>query len=128
MQRFDGFWHYGVALSDTQAISWGPCEEAKPYYTGRLRVHPLGSEFKDAVSVAYIDKAEIFKNVMASVPAFHHKWNYGLQGWNCEHWARLVVSEQPISYQVKDQLFGMFDLFGVLHCRGEAIAHLNQYK
>jgi hypothetical protein len=90
-----------------------------------LVIHDLGPEFRDAVHVPYLPQAEILQNVIASVPAFHCQWNYGFQGWNCEHWARLVVSGQPISYQVKEQGFGLFDAFGVLHFRGEAIAELN---
>jgi hypothetical protein len=53
---------------------------------------------------------------------------YGIQGWNCEHWARLVVSGEPISYQIKELGLGIFDLFGVLHSTGEAIQRLNQIK
>jgi hypothetical protein len=90
--------------------------------------HSLGAEFKDAVKVPYLSKDEILENLIASVPAFHYKWKYGFQGWNCEHWARLVVSGQPISYQVKKQGFGAFDLFGVLYFRDEAIKQLNKHK
>ena len=128
VQRFDGVWHYSVALSDTAAISWGPSEELQIYHQGCLVIHGLGHEFRDAVQVSYLSEDEIFENLIASVPAFHNKWKYGVQGLNCEHWARLVVSAQPISYQVKEQGFGVFDAFGVLYFRGEAIEQLNKYK
>lgn len=128
VQRFDGVWHYGVALSDTSAISWGPSKALQLYHRGSLEVHQLGREFKDAIQVSYLSKDEILKNLIASVQAFHNKWEYGVQGWNCEHWARLVVSGQPISYQVKEQGFGLFDAFGVLHFRGEAIEQLNKFR
>lgn len=128
VQRFDGLWHYGVALSDTSAISWGPRETSKLYDKGCLVIHCLGYEFRDAVQVSYLLKDEIFENIIASVSAFHNKWNYGVQGWNCEHWARLVVSGQPISYQIKEQGFGIFDVFGVLYFRGEAVTELNKYR
>ncbi|MBD2096959.1 hypothetical protein H6F90_17805 [Trichocoleus sp. FACHB-591] len=128
VQRFDGVWHYSVALSDTSAISWGPSEALQLYHQGSLVIHELGPEFKDGIQVPYLPKAEIFKDLTSSIPAFHRKWKYGVQGWNCEHWARLVVSGQPISYQVKEQGFGVLDAFGVLHFRGEAIEQLNKYK
>jgi hypothetical protein len=128
VQRFDGFWHYGVALSKNKVISWGPCEKGNPYCKGQLTVHGLEQSFKDAIHVPYLKQADILQNLITSVPAFHHQWLYGFQGWNCEHWARLVVSGQPISYQVKEQGFGIFDVFGVLHVRGEAIETLNKYK
>ncbi|HEY9853524.1 MAG TPA: hypothetical protein V6D28_28900 [Leptolyngbyaceae cyanobacterium] len=128
VQRFDGFWHYSVALSDTSAIAWGPSQAGQLYNRGCLRIHELGDKFKDAISVPYLNKDEILENLIASVLAFHNKWKYGVQGWNCEHWARLVVSDQPISYQVKEQGFGIFDVFGVLYLRGEAILELNKYK
>jgi hypothetical protein len=60
-------------------------------------------------------------------PAFHNKWHYGVQGWNCEHWARLVVTGNPICYQTKEMLFGIFDL-GALNYRSEAIEELNKFK
>jgi hypothetical protein len=128
VQRFDGFWHYGVALSNTSAISWGPSKAVQLYHQGCLVIHGLGREFKDAIQVSYLSKDEILKNLIASVQAFHNKWEYGFQGWNCEHWARLVVSGQPISYQVKEQGFGLFDAFGVLQFRSEAVDQLNKYK
>lgn len=128
VQRCDVVWHYGVTLSDTKAISWGPCTAPSLYDEGCLSVHDLSDEFKDTIHVLYLSKHEIFKNIIASVFAFHTKWKYGVQGWNCEHWARLVVSGEPISYQVKEQGFGLFDVFGALHVRYEAIERLNNYK
>jgi hypothetical protein len=39
--------------------------------------------------------------------AFHHLWHYGVHGWNCEHWARLVVSGDPVSYQFAQTGWGI---------------------
>lgn len=128
VQKFHGFWHYSVALSNTSAISWGPAQQLRPYAQGCLSIHHLDQEFRDAIHVPYLSQDEILKNLIASVPAFHHQWQYGFQGWNCEHWARLVVSGQPISYQVQQEGFRLADACGVLHFRGEAISHLNHYK
>ncbi|HEY9750046.1 MAG TPA: hypothetical protein V6C63_15280, partial [Allocoleopsis sp.] len=112
----------------TFAISWGPIKALQLYHPGSLVVHELGHEFKDAMQVSYLSKDEILENLIASVPAFHNKWKYGVQGWNCEHWARLVVSGKPISYQVKEQGLGVFDVLGILYFRGEAVEQLSKYK
>ncbi|MBD2210745.1 hypothetical protein H6G27_12765 [Nostoc linckia FACHB-104] len=29
-------------------------------------------------------------------------WHYGVLGWNCEHFARLVATGEAISYQIKE--------------------------
>jgi len=129
VQRYDNFfWHYGVALSSTHAISWGPQTTGNPHTLGQLVIHELGPLFQDAIHVPYLKPTDILANLIASVPAFHLRWNYGFQGWNCEHWARLVVSGQPICYQVKEQGFGLADVFGTLHFRGEAITEMDHWK
>jgi hypothetical protein len=130
VQRSDSVlhWHYSVALSDASAIGWWPERSGCLSDRGRLAIEKLGDNFHDALKVPYLNHSEILTNLIASVPAFHEEWNYGVQGWNCEHWARLVTTGKPISYQIKTQGFGIFDLFGTLHNRGEAIAHLNGYR
>jgi len=126
IQRFDGVWHYSVTLSNTAAIAWGPVQSARPYGLGCLAIHSIEPEFRATTKVSYLDKDTIRQNILASIPAFHHRWNYGIQGWNCEHWARLVATGHPISYQIKEQAFGLFDACGTLHYRGEAIEELHK--
>lgn len=128
IQRFDGVWHYSVTLSETHAIAWGPSKNLKIYSEGCLKIHKIDRKYTETKWVQHLCKCEIFENILASVFAFHYKWKYGVQGWNCEHWARLVTTGHPISYQVKESGFGIFDLFGVLHDRQEAIEQLNRYK
>ncbi len=41
IQRFDGVWHYGVALSDDYGISWGPNKQGALYYKGSLAIHTI---------------------------------------------------------------------------------------
>jgi hypothetical protein len=91
-------WHYSVALSDEWAIAWGP-ERPGPVGEGCLTIHKLTSEFTDAHSVPYLSLSDIYDNLLASVIAFHARWRYGIQGWNCEHWARLVVTGEAMSYR-----------------------------
>jgi hypothetical protein len=95
-------WHYGVALSDSWAISWGPKSgDIALLCDGRLKVHHDAHEFRNATAIVHLPLPEICANLIASATAFHRKWLYGVHGWNCEHWARLVTSGKAKSYQVK---------------------------
>ena len=51
IQRFDGFWHYSVALSDSQAIAWGPVNSGWWLDDGQLVIHPITLEFIDTIEV-----------------------------------------------------------------------------
>ena len=49
--RCDGYWHYGVALSDAFAISWGPVVQGLTG-PGVLSLHALEPQFLDAHGLA----------------------------------------------------------------------------
>jgi hypothetical protein len=125
--RPETVWHYAVTLSDSHAVSWGPVMLRRWHALGQLEVHALEDAFSTAVDVPYLAKPQIYANLLASVPAFHQIWHYGVHGWNCEHWARLVVSGDPISYQVAQTLWGVLDIFGVLHRHRTAKRHLDYH-
>jgi hypothetical protein len=125
--RSKGVWHYGVVVSDLRAVSWGPVARGKWFALGQLEVHPLEQAFAVATQVPYLPKPQIYANLLASVPAFHHVWHYGFHGWNCEHWARLVVSGDPVSYQLAQTGWGIFDVFGVLRRHRTAKQHLDYH-
>ncbi|SRR6266404_2096393 len=118
-----GIWHYSVALSDSSAVSWGPHQKGM-WGSGRISVHPIDPACRDVTNVHYLALAEIYRNLLASVAAFHHLWRYGIHGWNCEHWARLVATGDPVSYQVAQTGWGVFDIFGILRRHGSARDHL----
>lgn len=92
-------WHYSVALSDEWAMSWG-ANGGGLMNIGHLYLQPITSDFTACDDVDYLDMNKIFKNLNASVKTFHNDWWYNIQGWNCEHWARLVVSGKAVSTQV----------------------------
>ena len=99
VRRFQGIWHYGIALSETRAISWNT--------NNQLNIHDLDS-FADVAKVRRLRERQIFANLIASVYAFHSSdWFYSLSEWNCEHWARLVVSGEAISGQVAVTVVGI---------------------
>lgn len=118
VQRRGAVWHYSAALSNTKAVAWSGI----PHQTGHLTIHEIGPEFIDTVNVVYFEKDRALAHIIASVEAFHNVWQYGW-GWNCEHWARLVTTGEPKSYQVAQLGFGILNLFGFCY-RGEAIPHL----
>ena len=120
------YWHYAVALSDEMAISWGP-KEVGLVGEGLLRVHLLDQDYFGARDVAHLSPPHVYSNLIASVFAFHRKWSYGVQGWNCEHWARLVASGDPVSYQVGQTGFGIFDIANTLRRHSSAKEHLAHY-
>ena len=113
--------HYSVALSSHTAMAWGGVELGSK---GCLVTHDIGPEFSDTQWVMHLPLDDIKRNLLGSVAAFHNEtWLYSLIGWNCEHWARLVTTGEPICYQVRD--FFPFNIFiGGQHWRGEAIPHL----
>jgi len=117
-------WHYSVALSNAWAIAWGPEGGNRPAGDGCLTIHELTPEFIDAHSVAYLPQSDIYDNLLASVIAFHGRGRYGVQGWNCEHWARLVVAGEAMSYQIR----GPLDLFHILRRHKGAESHLAAHK
>jgi hypothetical protein len=128
IQRLNRVWHYSVALSDSWAIEWGP--EGGPGLAGegRLTVHSITPEFFDTKKVAYLPLPDIYANLIASVTAFHGAWRYGMHGWNCEHWARLVVSGEAVSYQVAQTGWGIFDILRVLRRHRGAEQHLATHR
>lgn len=98
----DGFWHYGIGLSDQ-----------KIFDTGR-GMKPFDSDHVKAKFVKGIDSIEFppektIKRLLYALKRFH-QWEYGLLGWNCEHLARLVATNRAISYEVKKQPWPIPDL------------------
>jgi hypothetical protein len=118
VQRRSAVWHYSAALSNTKAVAWGGI----PHQTGTMTVHDIGPEFIDTVNVVYFQKERVLTHILGSVSAFHNVWQYGW-GWNCEHWARLVTTGEPKSYQINNAFFGVLNLFGFCF-RSEAIPQL----
>jgi len=94
-QGTDGFWHYGIGLSDTQIFDtgrgWQPFER-----------HHVNAKFVLGVDGIAFSSDITIKRLIHALRCFKD-WDYGLLGWNCEHLARLVATNQPVSYEVKRQ-------------------------
>ena len=99
VSRFQGYVHFGVALSDVWAISWNDSDSLEFERT---------DFFSESNEVSDLRERQIYANLIASVPAFHTSdWSYSLSEWNCEHWARLVVFGEAISRQPLRHLIGI---------------------
>ena len=128
IQSFMLVWHYSVALSGSWAIAWGPKGGNRLAGDGQLTVYSIAPELFDTQHVAYLPLPDIHANLIASVTAFHGAWRYGVQGWNCEHWARLVVSGEAVCHQVAKSGLGLLDVFGVFRRHRGAEQHLAMHR
>lgn len=95
----DPFWHYGIGLSDTHIFDTGQ----------GLRVF----EKEDARFVLGIEHIasppdQTIKRLRHALCVFAD-WGYTLPGWNCEHLARLIATDQPRCYQSR-AIWWMCDL------------------
>jgi hypothetical protein len=84
---------HGISLSDTKILYTGANLEiiSRP-----LKVHVV----KDVI---YLKTDEIMRRLKASIVSFR-KWDWN-KGWNEEHFARLVTTDQPISYKTRSLFF-----------------------
>lgn len=88
----DGFvWHYGIGLSATHIFDTG----------GGLCAFRFAFEPKFVVGVddALFSPEQTIERLIHALRVFGN-WDYGLFGWNCEHLARLIATDNPISYEV----------------------------
>ena len=96
-QGMDGFWHYGIGLSNTQIFDtgkgWQPFER-----------HYVDAKFVLGIEDLAYTPDKTIKRLIYALRCFKG-WDYGLLGWNCEHLGRLITTNQPVSYEVKKQLW-----------------------
>lgn len=85
----DPFWHYGIGLSDEYIFDTG----LGIYVFSRRDARPvLGIE-----AIAFSPDMTIERLKQAII--VFQDWRYNLLGWNCEHLARLIATDQPRCYQ-----------------------------
>ncbi len=86
---FDPFWHYGIGLSDTHIFDTGQ---------GLGAFERSAAKFVVGVDQLAFPPDQTIKRLKHALCAFAD-WNYTLPGWNCEHLARLIATDQPRCYQ-----------------------------
>jgi len=84
-------WHYGIGLSESHIFDTG-----SGLCTFRFGYRP---KLVIGVDDALFSPAQTIERLIHALRVFRH-WNYGLLGWNCEHLARLVATDDPISFEV----------------------------
>lgn len=88
----DSALHYHITISDTHAFNFG---------ANGFAVFPIPSNSEKARHVKLLSREEVLDRCLIAYQLFKD-WNYGILGWNCEHFARLVTTDTAISYQVKE--------------------------
>lgn len=88
----DVSWHYYITISDTHVFNFGG---------NGFAVFPIPLNSKQVTQVKLLNKKEVLDRCLIAYQLFQD-WDYGLLGWNCEHFARLVTTGKAVSYQVKE--------------------------
>ena len=89
-----GVWHYGIGISNNLIFD-----------TASLALFDrVDLDIRLVPNVQNFSPSETIDRLCTAILCFH-TWNYGLLGWNCEHFARLVATDKAISYEVKKLLF-----------------------
>lgn len=85
-----GVCHYGIGLSDDYLFDLG--ENLSVFHKNHRQITVSGSkQFAPDVTIQRL----------AHALRCFREWNYGLLGWNCEHYSRLVATNKAVSYQIK---------------------------
>jgi hypothetical protein len=95
----NGFWHYGIGLSNEHIFDLG--ENLDVFHKGNreIKLVEIGRQFSPDKTI---------KRLAYALCCFKD-WHYGLLGWNCEHYSRLVATNVAICYQVKDSLLAFLN-------------------
>ncbi|WP_242038888.1 serine/threonine protein kinase [Anabaena lutea] len=91
--------HYHITISDTHAFNFGG---------NGFAVFRIPTVSYSVESVTLLPKKEVLDRCLIAYELFK-TWDYGLLGWNCEHFARLVTTGEAISYQVKESILAFFN-------------------
>ena len=91
--------HYHITISNTHAFNFGG---------NGFAVFRIPRKYHIVESVTLLPKKEVLDRCLIAYELFK-TWDYGVLGWNCEHFARLVTTNEAISYQVKESILAFFN-------------------
>lgn len=94
--------HYCVQLNDSESLAWEPVRGGQEKDTGRLAIWSVDWNRFQPDQTQHQDKEKITRALHVSVEEFHENWHYELYRFNCEHWARLVSTEDCRCYQIAE--------------------------
>ena len=87
----DPFWHYGIGLSDLYIFDTG--KELQPFKRKQ-------AAFVEGITSIEFSPQQTIQRLKEAIFVFK-SWIYSGLGWNCEHLARLIATDEPRSYQRK---------------------------
>ncbi|MGM3307950.1 serine/threonine protein kinase [Anabaena sp. WFMT] len=91
--------HYHITISDTHVFNFGG---------NGFAVFRIPPKYHIVESVTLLPRKEVLDRCLIAYELFK-TWDYGLLGWNCEHFARLVTTGEAISYQVKESILAFLN-------------------
>ncbi len=97
--RKDPTLHYHITISDTHCFNFG---------VNGFAVFPIPLEAKKARHIKLLPRKDVLDRCVIAYQLFQD-WDYGVLGWNCEHFARLVTTGEAISYQVKESFLAFLN-------------------
>lgn len=118
----DGVWHYYITISDTHVFNFGG---------NKFAVFPTPLNNQEVKQVKLLNKKEVLDRCLIAYQLFKD-WHYGLLGWNCEHFIRLVTTGEAVSYQVKESALAWLNHNGyhplAMKMMNEACLNYSQMK
>ena len=99
IHHWDGIWHFHITISETHAFGFG--ENGFAIYT-------IPPNSQQVTKIKLLTKQEVLDRCLIAYQLFK-EWQFGLLGWNCEHFARLVATGEAVSYQVKHSVLGVLN-------------------
>ncbi|MCY7276628.1 MAG: hypothetical protein LH702_23560 [Phormidesmis sp. CAN_BIN44] len=92
-----------MQLNDLESLAWEPTHCDRQKDIGRVAIWRIDwNRFQAAKWVKHLEKEQIKKALHISVDQFHEHWQYELFRFNCEHWARLMTTEDCRCFQIKE--------------------------
>lgn len=114
LEWYDGIAnHYGIGLNDQEILSTGEHIAVIFHENRRIKFCPTPALAPNLVIERLIPSLGCFKD-----------WGYGLLGWNCEHYGRLIATNKAKCYQVKYSPLAMFNHGGY---NPDALKVFNKY-
>ncbi|WP_413165874.1 hypothetical protein ACL6C3_04985 [Capilliphycus salinus ALCB114379] len=87
----DAVSHFYITISDTHCFNFGG---------DGFAIFPIPPNSETVSKVKLLKRQQVLDRCLIAYELFKD-WNYGLLGWNCEHFSRLVTTGIAVSYQIK---------------------------
>lgn len=110
-------YHPSVQINNDLSLGWEPKTGAGHKDVGVIKIWRAvwdgPNPWRAAKHVCYWEKANIFQALHASIDLLHEKWEYDLWKFNCEHWARGMVTGEFKCLQLENAVGRVFNWLGM---------------